>query len=117
MSKKFAFNQRLRYSSTVHDNERFVPASAALIEFPCHKLFTTAAFTLDEYGDISCSDFFDPVKDLFHRLALADDLTQTFQTANLQPKSGIFFLERSEDHTSELQSQSNLVCRLLLENI
>src|SRR2546430_3443598 len=26
-----------------------------------------------------------------------------------------FYLERSEEHTSELQSQSNLVCRLLLE--
>src|SRR5688572_32030768 len=26
-----------------------------------------------------------------------------------------FFSERSEEHTSELQSQSNLVCRLLLE--
>src|SRR3989475_1742349 len=25
------------------------------------------------------------------------------------------FLSRSEEHTSELQSQSNLVCRLLLE--
>src|SRR2546427_7147945 len=27
----------------------------------------------------------------------------------------IFFPSRSEEHTSELQSQSNLVCRLLLE--
>src|SRR2546427_8483875 len=27
----------------------------------------------------------------------------------------VFALERSEEHTSELQSQSNLVCRLLLE--
>src|SRR2546427_6065901 len=27
----------------------------------------------------------------------------------------VFELERSEEHTSELQSQSNLVCRLLLE--
>src|SRR2546430_3776735 len=26
-----------------------------------------------------------------------------------------FFIIRSEEHTSELQSQSNLVCRLLLE--
>src|SRR2546430_10239580 len=26
------------------------------------------------------------------------------------------FVTRSEEHTSELQSQSNLVCRLLLEN-
>src|SRR5205085_4846856 len=29
--------------------------------------------------------------------------------------SGGFKLNRSEEHTSELQSQSNLVCRLLLE--
>src|SRR5688572_3318485 len=28
---------------------------------------------------------------------------------------GIFWILRSEEHTSELQSQSNLVCRLLLE--
>src|SRR5256886_7335034 len=28
---------------------------------------------------------------------------------------GLTGLERSEEHTSELQSQSNLVCRLLLE--
>src|SRR5688572_30988509 len=26
-----------------------------------------------------------------------------------------WYVERSEEHTSELQSQSNLVCRLLLE--
>src|SRR5688572_32745680 len=26
-----------------------------------------------------------------------------------------YFVDRSEEHTSELQSQSNLVCRLLLE--
>src|SRR2546430_9205166 len=34
---------------------------------------------------------------------------------NLQPGFLRFFLDRSEEHTSELQSQSNLVCRLLLE--
>src|SRR2546427_5370151 len=28
---------------------------------------------------------------------------------------GVRYLARSEEHTSELQSQSNLVCRLLLE--
>src|SRR2546430_5299898 len=28
---------------------------------------------------------------------------------------GTYFRDRSEEHTSELQSQSNLVCRLLLE--
>src|SRR2546430_16142119 len=30
-------------------------------------------------------------------------------------KPGAKYFERSEEHTSELQSQSNLVCRLLLE--
>src|SRR2546430_7805840 len=31
------------------------------------------------------------------------------------PTSLAFQIQRSEEHTSELQSQSNLVCRLLLE--
>src|SRR2546430_4339868 len=33
----------------------------------------------------------------------------------LRPRSGPEMGMRSEEHTSELQSQSNLVCRLLLE--
>src|SRR2546430_6666292 len=32
-----------------------------------------------------------------------------------QPGSGLLAEARSEEHTSELQSQSNIVCRLLLE--
>src|SRR2546430_9946561 len=43
-----------------------------------------------------------------------------FQRANvhfgeISPPMGRGWPERSEEHTSELQSQSNLVCRLLLE--
>src|SRR5688572_31579741 len=34
---------------------------------------------------------------------------------NLWPARTYIFVVRSEEHTSELQSQSNLVCRLLLE--
>src|SRR2546430_10663494 len=33
----------------------------------------------------------------------------------IRKSSNLTFLYRSEEHTSELQSQSNLVCRLLLE--
>src|SRR2546430_13428723 len=33
----------------------------------------------------------------------------------VSPMVGTFYRSRSEEHTSELQSQSNLVCRLLLE--
>src|SRR2546430_9969086 len=34
---------------------------------------------------------------------------------SLERESKLEFVKRSEEHTSELQSQSNLVCRLLLE--
>src|SRR2546430_13358840 len=49
--------------------------------------------------------------DVFGRLELWQPLTYMFL------HSGIFHIlfNRSEEHTSELQSQSNLVCRLLLE--
>src|SRR5688572_32108071 len=46
------------------------------------------------------------------------NLAQGEEIAVLQYASGNLFLVdegRSEEHTSELQSQSNLVCRLLLE--
>src|SRR5690606_40346895 len=33
----------------------------------------------------------------------------------LNPHTNVALLERSEEHTSELQSRENLVCRLLLE--
>src|SRR2546430_3194648 len=38
-----------------------------------------------------------------------------FPTLGLRPALGRLLAPRSEEHTSELQSQSNLVCRLLLE--
>src|SRR2546427_9552370 len=44
-------------------------------------------------------------------------MTAGIETLKLLKKSGVYrqLEERSEEHTSELQSQSNLVCRLLLE--
>src|SRR2546430_8377783 len=41
-----------------------------------------------------------------------NELSRTVLAGNLLP---LAVPERSEEHTSELQSQSNLVCRLLLE--
>src|SRR5438270_7213774 len=51
-----------------------------------------------------------------HVLLAVDDADEAFlvhdaDVAGMQEKGFI----RSEEHTSELQSQSNLVCRLLLE--
>src|SRR5688572_31645817 len=42
-------------------------------------------------------------------------LSQRYQTLWYETETGDLDTERSEEHTSELQSQSNLVCRLLLE--
>src|SRR5688572_30890476 len=46
-------------------------------------------------------------------------LTECISVTLRSAEQSIFFVEfdfrRSEEHTSELQSQSNLVCRLLLE--
>src|SRR2546427_4011141 len=41
--------------------------------------------------------------------------SSAFSYETIFPWSGGALFERSEEHTSELQSQSNLVCRLLLE--
>src|SRR5256886_11375901 len=47
----------------------------------------------------------------------APETNPAFDVATSEPGSPLPFLTlaRSEEHTSELQSQSNLVCRLLLE--
>src|SRR2546430_11516227 len=52
----------------------------------------------------------------------SQDVTHNLAGVIIKPAFHLFFdncfqfmRERSEEHTSELQSQSNLVCRLLLE--
>src|SRR2546427_3825669 len=47
--------------------------------------------------------------------ALADQAWTAWDTWLVDPQNGYMSLVRSEEHTSELQSQSNIVCRLLLE--
>src|SRR5690242_21326736 len=45
----------------------------------------------------------------------SDPLNATAHNRNAYPNSSIRRFARSEEHTSELQSHVNLVCRLLLE--
>src|SRR5688572_32490065 len=70
--------------------------------FPYTTLFRSllagATLASEEHSRARRSNLADHVKNLDHPRGLADDV-----------------FERSEEHTSELQSQSNLVCRLLLE--
>src|SRR5688572_32240289 len=54
----------------------------------------------------------DPI-DVLARLAVVVEVSDHVQVVGLARPNEIG--HRSEEHTSELQSQSNLVCRLLLE--
>src|SRR5688572_31540586 len=62
--------------------------------------------TLFPYTTLFRSGSFGPLAELL----VARDLVGRHQHAAI-----LLQLQRSEEHTSELQSQSNLVCRLLLE--
>src|SRR2546430_3184233 len=62
------------------------------------------------------------VRELFHRFPRARGNRPSFLSQPMRsavPTDSVFAQKsqsrRSEEHTSELQSQSNLVCRLLLE--
>src|SRR2546430_13634412 len=60
-----------------------------------------------------------PYTTLFRSLALDPQQVPTSPFVALSPDGAVLVRqhERSEEHTSELQSQSNVVCRLLLEKI
>src|SRR2546430_13756026 len=66
--------------------------------------------TLFRSNAANCMEALENVIFANNHLQYLDVLTNTFNR-----NSGGNFLNRSEEHTSELQSQSNLVCRLLLE--
>src|SRR2546430_11332634 len=66
-----------------------------------------------------------PYTTLFRSLACCESEREEIMLATIDPEKarqkrivqipGKYEVDRSEEHTSELQSQSNLVCRLLLE--
>src|SRR2546430_12270314 len=70
---------------------------------------TTEIYTLSLHDALPISDR-QTVRDRLHIITLYYDLG----TGDVQ-KAIQSYKQRSEEHTSELQSQSNLVCRLLLE--
>src|SRR4051812_33879969 len=61
-------------------------------------------------------------KNIIPTLAVVEDTLETSQDRVIKiidqaKKYADMFLTRSEEHTSELQSHVNIVCRLLLEKI
>src|SRR5688572_32471825 len=70
-----------------------------------------AGWSLNEVGKLSIADRTITVK-AAEALRTAVSLREAVSTAKRVDMRSVV---RSEEHTSELQSQSNLVCRLLLE--
>src|SRR5260221_13867405 len=82
-------------------------------------------FTVEVYTGIGLAyaqmDKFDEAIQAFQQaISLVEELTTTDQLASMYGDVALHFARakdyyRSEEHTSELQSHSDLVCRLLLE--
>src|SRR5690606_40036494 len=98
------------------------PAHRALHSFPTRRssdLLRRACLTpLLRVGDRGCQTSpLDEVLDLY--LSLGALVTSLDDDARTAAPVGVLHLRlharRSEEHTSELQSRENLVCRLLLE--
>src|SRR2546427_3868342 len=81
--------------------------------FPYTTLFRSTSG--QSYNDGRLAGVLDEVT--FYNRALAQsEIVAVYRAANVGLcRAPTFVAQRSEEHTSELQSQSNLVCRLLLE--
>src|SRR5688572_31422536 len=73
----------------------------------------------DMYSDVAANPHgefhFEMGRAMAERLGYAPEDLDRIPSAAIDSFAGVGHFFRSEEHTSELQSQSNLVCRLLLE--
>src|SRR2546430_12483512 len=82
--------------------------------FPYTTLFRSLHYDFrwsTDHGDHGVASTFEEAQ-CRARTALKDSMAVNRRSGDARRQSSYF---RSEEHTSELQSQSNLVCRLLLE--
>src|SRR5690606_40840758 len=77
---------------------------------PFYRLIICLNFNFCFVGDIPFVAFREPV-----RFPFPDQVDRLVDDDALQPRPKCSVPARSEEHTSELQSRENLVCRLLLE--
>src|SRR5690606_41784378 len=87
--------------------------------FPYTTLFRSAR-RVEFYGFGASSPVAMDAQHKFFRLqissaAYADPHIQAMSALSLDERDVVVAISRSEEHTSELQSRENLVCRLLLE--
>src|SRR2546430_9032021 len=73
---------------------------------------TTEIYTLSLHDALPISQ---KILERLETVSLIPQLPSGVSSTYIDNQSALYSLGRSEEHTSELQSQSNLVCRLLLE--
>src|SRR2546430_9024051 len=82
--------------------------------FPYTTLFRSLEMNLQDRGVNDVKRFAALVNDFTRDANGSPDLRGVYSTIRVNTPQ-LYVHVRSEEHTSELQSQSNLVCRLLLE--
>src|SRR2546430_14229938 len=80
--------------------------------FNCSSRIDTALFFFFFFNDTATTEIY--TLSLHDALPISSECRRRFPGTRRHRRAPRF-LGRSEEHTSELQSQSNLVCRLLLE--
>src|SRR2546430_17448086 len=95
----------------------YVPISLISIFFFFNDTATTEIYTLSLHDALPICPGGRPVRSLQRRRRNAAPVRpeERNRRTALHYPGGEGRLHRSEEHTSEIQSQSNLVCRLLLE--
>src|SRR5262249_61502219 len=88
--------------------------------FPYTTLFRSEAGGRLKHFRLSSRNIIKDLKKNLARFGVVDDITlingRSFEAATIsEVRQELSSGERSEEHTSELQSLTNLVCRLLLE--
>src|SRR2546430_11414696 len=86
------------------DHKSVITSSQTIFFFFFNDTATTEIYTLSLHDALPISF-----------VALSEGSADPTGPKALRASMGSLFRVRSEEHTSELQSQSNLVCRLLLE--
>src|SRR2546427_8635100 len=81
---------------------------------PRSTLFPYTTLFRSLLGELPRGDQDERTQDVLHTVARQPLQDRQHERRRL-PGAGLGGPDRSEEHTSELQSQSNLVCRLLLE--
>src|SRR2546427_730433 len=116
MNNQWSLNLKLNDITTILCYSLFI-MRCIIIFFFFNDTATTEIYTLSLHDALPILGAFDGRDDLDQAVFLRDldaHADEAARGALAEFLVGLL-VERSEEHTSELQSQSNLVCRLLLE--